>query len=66
MRANANLYNSRGEQHAAALEANLTSLESKLDALLASVEGVAAHMRQEKDEDGQGDASGKDGKAQTK
>ncbi|KAI0381921.1 hypothetical protein F5Y04DRAFT_53852 [Hypomontagnella monticulosa] len=29
----------RGEQQAAALEASLTSLESKLDALLASVEG---------------------------
>ncbi|KAI1504383.1 hypothetical protein F5X99DRAFT_406101 [Biscogniauxia marginata] len=29
----------RGEQQAAALEANLTNLESRLDALLASVEG---------------------------
>ncbi|KAH9902179.1 hypothetical protein F4778DRAFT_781417 [Xylariomycetidae sp. FL2044] len=28
-----------GEQQAAAIEANLTSLESKLDALLASIEG---------------------------
>lgn len=32
----------RGEQHAAALEANLTNLESKLDALLASIEGISA------------------------
>jgi hypothetical protein len=28
----------RGEQQAAAIEANLTNLESKLDALLASIE----------------------------
>ncbi|KAI1774050.1 hypothetical protein F4818DRAFT_90357 [Hypoxylon cercidicola] len=32
----------RGEQHAAALEASLTSLESKLDVLLASIENSAA------------------------
>ena len=69
MRANVSPYNFRGEQHAAALEASLTSLESKLDALLASVEGAVGHMDQGKDESGQGakpDASGKDGKDQTK
>ncbi|KAH8675752.1 hypothetical protein BX600DRAFT_507962 [Xylariales sp. PMI_506] len=31
----------RGEQHAAAMEANLTKLESKLDALLAQFEAAA-------------------------
>ncbi|KAI1767557.1 hypothetical protein GGR53DRAFT_99288 [Hypoxylon sp. FL1150] len=31
-----------GEQHATALEASLTSLEGKLDALLASIEGGPA------------------------
>ncbi|KAI1402329.1 hypothetical protein F4819DRAFT_485638 [Hypoxylon fuscum] len=34
----------RGEQQAAALEANLTSLESKLDALLASIEGGSTSL----------------------
>ncbi|KAI5923364.1 hypothetical protein F4810DRAFT_710792 [Camillea tinctor] len=32
----------KGEQQAAALEANLTNLENKLDALLASIEGGSA------------------------
>ncbi|KAI0600849.1 hypothetical protein F4775DRAFT_543735 [Biscogniauxia sp. FL1348] len=32
----------RGEQQAAALEANLASLENRLDALLASIEGGSA------------------------
>ncbi|KAI5850155.1 hypothetical protein GGS23DRAFT_598202 [Durotheca rogersii] len=32
----------RGEQQAAALEAGLTNLEKKLDALLASIEGGSA------------------------
>ncbi|RYP92773.1 hypothetical protein DL770_001162 [Monosporascus sp. CRB-9-2] len=36
----------RGEQHATALEANLTNLENRLDALLASIEGRAAHLDQ--------------------
>ncbi len=36
----------RGEQHASVLEANLTNLESKLDALLASIEGGAALLDQ--------------------
>lgn len=37
------LENASGEQTAAALEANLTSLESKLDALLASMEAPAGN-----------------------
>ncbi|RYO91280.1 hypothetical protein DL766_002049 [Monosporascus sp. MC13-8B] len=36
----------RGEQHATALEANLTNLENRLDALLASIEGRAAQSDQ--------------------
>ncbi|KAI3323521.1 hypothetical protein HD806DRAFT_90033 [Xylariaceae sp. AK1471] len=40
----------RGEQQAAAIEANLTNLESKLDALLASIEAGSAENG-DKDED---------------
>ncbi|KAI0817694.1 hypothetical protein GGR55DRAFT_33005 [Xylaria sp. FL0064] len=37
----------RGEQQAAAIEANLASIESKLDALLASIEGGAGAVEVE-------------------
>ncbi|KAI1253074.1 hypothetical protein MGN70_005282 [Eutypa lata] len=51
----------RGEQHAAALEANLTSLESKLDALLASIEGGAALVDQGQDGTPESDKNEKNG-----
>lgn len=51
----------RGEQHAAVLEANLTSLESKLDALLASIEGGAALLDQGQDGNPASDKDGKTG-----
>ncbi|KAI1369236.1 hypothetical protein F5Y08DRAFT_148313 [Xylaria arbuscula] len=49
----------RGEQHASILEANLTSIESKLDALLASIEaGASASTIHEKgDESSEKDQS---------
>ncbi|RYP76197.1 hypothetical protein DL771_002021 [Monosporascus sp. 5C6A] len=47
----------RGEQHATALEANLTNLENRLDALLASIEGRAAQLDQSQ---GEGPAPDKD------
>ena len=57
----------RGEQHAAALEANLTSLESKLDALLASVEGAAGPPGRAVDEGvGKGDREGRQQDADAK
>ncbi|KAK7752454.1 hypothetical protein SLS62_005607 [Diatrype stigma] len=51
----------KGEQHAAALEANLTNLESKLDALLASIEGGAALLDQGQDGSPASDKDGKNG-----
>ncbi|RYO74799.1 hypothetical protein DL764_010682 [Monosporascus ibericus] len=49
----------RGEQHATALEANLTNLENRLDALLASIEGRPAQLDQGH---GEGPVSDKDEK----
>ncbi|KAI0974239.1 hypothetical protein F4678DRAFT_368448 [Xylaria arbuscula] len=44
----------KGEQQAAAIEANLASIESKLDALLASIEGGAGEAGVERvDKDSQ-------------
>jgi hypothetical protein len=60
----------RGEQTASTLEANLTSLESKLDAILASL-GVSAadldaldredEQQQQKDSSGDGKGAGEGG-----
>ncbi|RYP59890.1 hypothetical protein DL769_008355 [Monosporascus sp. CRB-8-3] len=53
----------RGEQHATALEANLTNLENRLDALLASIEGRAAQLDEGQ---GEGPVPDKDGKNEKK
>ncbi|KAI0553790.1 hypothetical protein F4679DRAFT_580506 [Xylaria curta] len=51
----------RGEQQAAAIEANLSSLESKLDALLASIEAAEpAEMNGNTDENPQKDRVSKE------
>lgn len=44
----------RGEQTAAALEANLTNLEGKLDAMLAALEGGAAAASDKTGDDAKG------------